>query len=141
MLSLYHKKKTMSRTTKWLIITIIMMIIIALFRAKAIAPASVLSFILFLAALIEKMLRIQAIRNMNRHYQQQMGGSYPPQGDMSLEEAKELLELSDNPTKKEIKQAYYRLMQRNHPDKGGSKYLAAKINRAKDIVLQHNKEQ
>ena len=55
---------------------------------------------------------------------------------MTHEEALEVLNLSASATKKEIIEAHKRLMQRIHPDRGGSSYLAAQINCAKDVLLK-----
>jgi len=54
---------------------------------------------------------------------------------MSRSEALEALGLTDGATADEIVAAHRRLIQRLHPDRGGSTYLAALLNRAKDILL------
>lgn len=56
-------------------------------------------------------------------------------GKMSREEALQILGLPSNPSEQEIIQAHRRLIQNLHPDRGGSAYLAAKINLAKDTLL------
>ncbi len=58
-----------------------------------------------------------------------------PRSDMSRDEALAVLGLSEGATPDEIKAAHRRLIQRVHPDVGGSADLAARINRAKDILL------
>jgi hypothetical protein len=56
-------------------------------------------------------------------------------GTMTPEEALSVLGLKNGATEDDIKSAHKRLMKEFHPDKGGSDYLAAKINAAKDALL------
>ncbi|KAH8924060.1 DnaJ subfamily C member 19 [Atractiella rhizophila] len=60
------------------------------------------------------------------------GGFLPK---MDRKEASQILGLKDSQiTKLRLKDAHRRIMLANHPDRGGSPYLASKINEAKDLL-------
>jgi len=96
-------------------------------------------------ALLPKLLQFaKYLPFINRLYAQknQQNGQYqaqtPPKNGnatMSTEEAMEVLGLSPGYTKDDVIQAHRRMMQKMHPDRGGSDYLAAQINKAKDTLL------
>lgn len=53
---------------------------------------------------------------------------------MSRQEALQVFGLGENATREDVQREYRRLMRQVHPDLGGSSYLAAKINEAKDVL-------
>lgn len=79
---------------------------------------------------------VSSLYKQEKHNHQQ-AQTPPPRGrqTMSAEEAMEVLGLKPGYTKEEVKMAHRRMMQKVHPDRGGSDYLAAQINKAKDTLL------
>jgi hypothetical protein len=63
------------------------------------------------------------------------GSPDAPERGMSLREAREILGVDENAGRREIDAAYRRLMQRAHPDHGGSTGLASQLNAARDRLL------
>ena len=59
----------------------------------------------------------------------------PTDHKMTVKEAYDVLGLQADASREAILLAHRRLMQKVHPDRGGSNYLATEINRAKDILI------
>jgi hypothetical protein len=76
---------------------------------------------------------IRSGSNNDQAYQQYNPANF---NELTETEAYEILGLPNTASKDEIVKAHKRLMQRMHPDRGGSDYLAAKINAAKDQLVK-----
>ncbi len=57
-------------------------------------------------------------------------------GSMTVEQARRILGLDDGASEEDIRAAYHRLIALVHPDRGGSGFLAAQVNRARDVLLR-----
>jgi len=83
----------------------------------------------------ESLRLLQAFLQHTRGGAQESAGQ-APNGDMSRSEALAILGLEGEPSAAEVVAAHKKLMQRLHPDRGGSNYLAAKVNQAKDRLVR-----
>ncbi|KAK1326318.1 Mitochondrial import inner membrane translocase subunit TIM14-3 [Acorus calamus] len=54
---------------------------------------------------------------------------------MTKREAALILGVREREVAEKIREAHRRVMVANHPDSGGSHYLATKINEAKDVLI------
>jgi len=67
------------------------------------------------------------------------GRSSAPRGPMTHEEAYQILGLERGASTEDIVGAHRTLMKKLHPDLGGTNYLAARVNEAKDTLLRNGR--
>lgn len=92
--------------------------------------------ILLFAGLVLALLL--GVAYLNRGRRQSNRTSRPPSHTlMDRQQARGVLGLEEGPlTEEDVISAHRRLMQRVHPDKGGSSVLAQQLNEAKRVLLQ-----
>jgi hypothetical protein len=78
-------------------------------------------------------------RRENAYADADAGATRRRPGAMTAEEAYEVLGLAPGAPDEAVRRAYKDLMKRLHPDQGGSTYLAARVNQARDVLLNRHR--
>lgn len=86
---------------------------------------------------IKQKIQHYQFSRQNIHTQTKNSGGFEEQ--MTRKEAALILGVRESSTPKRIKEAHRKLLILNHPDTGGSTYMAGKINEAKELLLQGKK--
>jgi len=89
------------------------------------------------ASLTPWLVRALRLHALWRLFRQTRTNRPPPAARtaMSREEAWEVLGLEPGASPEAIKEAHRRLMRQSHPDHGGSTWIAARLNQARDLLL------
>ena len=107
---------------------------IVLFAAKLFPLALMIVFAAGGVTAIE-LWRERAIKAMN-DMAPGAGVSSAPRAALGIEEAAAILGVAPDASEDDVKAAHRKLIAQLHPDKGGSDYLAAKINDARKVMLE-----
>ncbi len=138
--------RALLKALKWLLFGIIASVVLFFVFSGRLAWAAA-----SLPALVPWLVRARRVHQMYTLFSRFWGGGRggerggaqggaqggPQSGLITREEAWKILGIEPGANKQEIKAAHHRLISGLHPDHGGSTYLAAQINQAKDILLKN----
>jgi len=100
------------------------------------AAAFVMRFLPVLLRYIPQIQKLMQFFYHSRHSTNQSKSSPQKSTNLTKAQACDILGVSLTATKQEIIDAHRNLIFKNHPDRGGSDFLATQINQAKETLLQ-----
>lgn len=139
-------EKRMALTVKYGLYLLVLILVILLVTGKihwvAAGVAVAIAFLVKTSFAIRFLPLIKLWKSARKQSgQSSEKGSGTAEGKMTLKQAMEILGFETVESVEQITKRHRELMQKNHPDRGGSDYLAAQINQAKEILIDHVKKQ
>ncbi len=101
----------------------------------AVLSVSIAFVLRFIPIILRYAPQLQRLWALWRNNQRETGRPVNKE-EITVKEAYKILGIGVTATRQEIIDAHRKLILKNHPDRGGSSYLAAQINQAKDILLK-----
>ena len=134
-----HKKYPKQLSSKKIIIFVFLVVAsLIMLRFGQVIPAIIAATLPLIFRIFGFLLRHIGIVNLFRYFtakRSHNNANYKTH-KISKKDAYQILDLKKEASKTEILSQYKKLIQKNHPDKGGSAYIAALINQAKDLLLK-----
>lgn len=121
--------RTIRHVVRFAMVGLVIALVLFFLRFGLPHLAAITSFVAVVAPLVQRFVRVQ-----------KSIGDEPRKTRMSADEAMQILGLDADASVQAIRDAHRRLINKNHPDKGGSEYLASRINEARDVLLANHKD-
>lgn len=124
-------------TKKWFFIGIALVVAIIAFTKGNLVVGAVASLFAFLSRLAPILIKCAPlIKGLMSGAKAHSKSQVPATNEMDKAQAAQVLGVEIEASEADIIAAYKRLMQKIHPDKGGSKALVIHINLAKKVLLE-----